>query len=67
MPRKAEPRMVQTKETFTGTIDELPFVARAGETFPEDHPIALAHPQFFGPVKADNEDSAARDPEHIVF
>lgn len=67
MARPAKPKMVQTKETFTGTIDDLPFVARAGETFPDDHPIVRAHPQFFGPVKADHSGSPAVDPESVVF
>lgn len=67
MPRTAQPKMMQTMETFTGTIGEVPFVARVGETFPEDHPIVQAHPQFFGPARADNTVTTALDPERVVF
>lgn len=59
--------MVQATETFTGDLDEAPFVVRAGETYTEDNPIVQNHGQFFGPVKADATFSAPLDPEKVVF
>lgn len=45
--------MLVAKQSFAGEYRGVPYVVAKGQTIDDDHPIALAHPDNFRPIRAD--------------
>jgi hypothetical protein len=52
MPRAtAKPKMVRAVRSFRPSVPEHVYVVLEGARFPADHPVVVAHPDFFEAVK----------------